>query len=150
MNKGFIRLSADRTKTKVGRSIPLHQRVKLMLSKTPRGLHTNRVFLKDGKPFEDFKKSFRSACRASGLEDFNFHDLRHCAINNLRLAGNDYLKIMAVSGHKTIAVFKRSNLVTEDELSTISWEVNNAEGSEHGHHSKKGYGMKPVTSEDRW
>jgi len=50
--------------------------------------------------------------------------------------------------------YKRYNLVTEDELSTISWEVNNAEASEHGHqyghHSKKGYGMKPVTSEDRW
>lgn len=106
LSKGFIRLRADRTKTKVARSIPLHPNVKHAVSSIPRALHTNRVFLKDGKPFQDFKKSFRSACRESGLEDFTFHDLRHCAINNLRLAGNDYFKIMAVSGHKTVAVFK--------------------------------------------
>ena len=102
LSKGFIRLRADRTKTKVARSIPLHPNVKHAVSSIPRALHTNRVFLKDGKPFQDFKKSFRSACRESGLEDFTFHDLRHCAINNLRLAGNDYFKIMAVSGHKTV------------------------------------------------
>ncbi len=65
--KGFIRLTADRTKTKVARSIPLHPRVKSVLSNIPRGLHTNRVFLKDGIPFQDFKKSYRSACRECGL-----------------------------------------------------------------------------------
>ncbi len=51
-----------------------------------------------------------------GLKDFTFHDLRHCAINDLRLASNDYFKIMAVSGHKTMSVFKRYNLVTDAEL----------------------------------
>ena len=126
--KGFIRLSADRTKTKTARPIPLHPRVKSLLSGIPRGLHTQRVFLKKGRAFQDFKKSFRSACKACGLADFTFHDLRHCAINNLRLAGNDYFKIMAVSGHKTIAVFKRYNLVTEEELSTIQWERDNQNG----------------------
>jgi len=120
--KGFVRLRADRTKTKEARAIPLHRRVKAVLSTIPRGLHTDRVFLKDGIPFQDFKKSYRSACKKCGLADFTFHDLRHCAINNLRLAGNDYFKVMAVSGHKTMAVFKRYNLVTEEELQTLQWE----------------------------
>ena len=121
LEKGFIRLDANRTKTNIGRSIPLHPRVKTMLASQPRGLHTNRVFLRFGKPFDEIKRSFGTACRKAGLEDFTFHDLRHCALNNLRLAGNDYFRIMAVSGHKTMSVFKRYNLVTEEELSQINW-----------------------------
>jgi integrase len=119
--KGFIRLSADRTKTKIARSIPIHPILRSLLGRIPRPLHTDRVFLRYGKPFDDFKKAFQTACKRAGLEDFTFHDLRHCALNNLRLAGNDFFKIMAISGHKTMSVFKRYNLVTEDELSKVAW-----------------------------
>jgi integrase len=91
------------------------------LESLPRGLHTDRIFLMEGKAFEDFKKSYRKDCKEAEIKDFTFHDLRHCALNNLRLAGNDYFKIMAVSGHKTMACFKRCNLVTEKELSAIRW-----------------------------
>jgi integrase len=87
----------------------------------PRGIRSSRVFLWKGKPVDDIKKAFKTACTKAGLTDFTFHDLRHCAINNLRLAGNDYFKIMAMSGHKTMNVFKRYNLVTEEELSNLSW-----------------------------
>ncbi|EKD36575.1 MAG: integrase family protein [uncultured bacterium] len=119
--KGFIRLEGSETKTGVGRSIPLHPRVLKLLRGLPRGLHTDRVFLKRGKPFSEFKHSYSSAKKKAEIEDFTFHDLRHCAINNMRLAGNDYFRIMAASGHKTTAVFKRYNLVTEKELSEMKW-----------------------------
>jgi integrase len=58
LQKGFIRLSAERTKTDTSRAIPIHPVVKDMLQKLPRGLHTDRVFLKDGQPFDEFKWSF--------------------------------------------------------------------------------------------
>jgi integrase len=119
--KGFIRLSAERTKTDASRIIPIHPVVKVMLESLPRGLQTARVFLRNGLPFNEIKRSFHTACRRAGIKDFTFHDLRHCALNNLRLAGNDYFKIMSMSGHKTMAVFKRYNLVTEAELSQIKW-----------------------------
>ena len=44
----------------------------------------------------------------SGLGDFTFHDLRHCALNNLRLAGNDRYVIKQASGHKTDSAFRCS------------------------------------------
>lgn len=121
LKKGFIRLTASRTKTDSARSIPIHPEVKVMLETLPRGLHTDRVFLFDGKPFNEFKRSWKTALRNAGITGFVFHDLRHCALNNLRKAGNDFFQIMAISGHKTISVFKRYNLVTEEELAGIKW-----------------------------
>ena len=49
-------------------------------------------------------------------DNFRFHDLRHTCINNWRLQGHDFFRIMAASGHKTMEVFKRYNTVTEAEL----------------------------------
>jgi len=121
LRKGFIRLSAERTKTDSSRNIPISPRLKTMLESLPRGLHTDRVFLYNGVPFKEFRHSFKTACQKAGIEDFHFHDFRHVAINNLRLAGNDYFRIMALSGHKTMSCFKRYNLVTEEELSEIKW-----------------------------
>jgi integrase len=118
---GFIRLPPERTKTKKARAIPIHPRVLEMVKSLPRGLHTDRVFLLDGKPLAGLKRSYKTACKNAGLGDFTFHDLRHCAINNLRLAGNDFFEIMAMSGHSTMSVFERYNLVTEEELKEIKW-----------------------------
>jgi len=122
LTSGFIRLDGSRTKNKTTRSIPIHPKVALILKALPRGLHTTRVFLNQGKPIKEFKNSYSSSCKTAGLDDLTYHDLRHCAINNLRLAGNDFFRIMAISGHKTMSVFKRYNLVTEEELREINWK----------------------------
>jgi integrase len=121
LQKGFIRLSAERTKTSQSPAIPLHPTVEEALERMPRGLHTDQVFLLKGVSFGEFRKAFKKACGDAGIMDFAFHDLRHCALNNLRLAGNGYFKIMALSGHKTMSCFKRYNLVALEELSRIKW-----------------------------
>ena len=83
------------------------------------------MFLSNGKSIKTyhgkFQREWKKAIEKTGLEDFHFHDSRHCSINNLRLAQNDYFRIMAISGHKTMSVFKRYNYVTEDELKNINW-----------------------------
>lgn len=80
LRKRFIRLSAERTKTDQSRVIPIHPSVHTIPESLPRGLHNDRVFLRDGKPFNDFKHSFATARNNAGIEDFTFHDLRHCAL----------------------------------------------------------------------
>ncbi len=46
-------------------------------------------------------------------------DLRHTFINNRRLEGHDYFRIMAATGHKTMSVFKRYNTVSREELKAL-------------------------------
>jgi integrase len=60
--------------------------------------------------------AFERACQKAGVKNATFHDLRHTFVTNARRAGIDYFRIMAMMGHKTMAVFKRYNTVDEADL----------------------------------
>jgi integrase len=123
LREGFIRLKPDDTKTGCGRLIPIHSELTEVLKKAlkVRPLNCDRVFHRDGNPItlEQVRWTHRSVCKKAMVENFTFHDFRHTCINNWRKQGHDYFKIMAASGHKTISVFKRYNLVDEEELKTL-------------------------------
>lgn len=80
------------------------------------------VFLRDGKPITSIRESFESARKRAGIDNFTFHDLRHTFVNNRRLEGHDYFRIMAATGHKTMSVFKRYNMVSKDKLKALVGE----------------------------
>ena len=134
--RNLIILSHGETKTGFKRRIPIHPIVQSMLNGLPRGLHTNRVFLSRGKPVQNFagnyKRQWDKAVKMAGLGDFTFHDLRHCAINNLRLAENDHFTIMTISGHRTTSVFRRYNVVTDEELQEVKWKTEKPVGGRIG------------------
>jgi len=48
--------------------------------------------------------------------------MRHTAINNWRLQGHDYFRIMAASGHQTMNVFTRYHTVKKEELKALAGE----------------------------
>jgi integrase len=124
LKEGFIRLRPEDTKTNEGRLVPLNLELMEMLQAMPRGLPGVRVFSYQGKAFgSSFRKAFDTARKQAGIEDFTFHDLRHTAINNWRLQGHDFFRIMAVSGHKTMNVFKRYNTVSKEELRALVGEI---------------------------
>ena len=118
LKTGFIRLGGQRNKNKTGRVIPLHPRIIDFFRCIPRPIHGGYVF---GQSRRFNRKAYNKAVAAAGIVDFTFHDLRHCAINNLRLAGNDHYTIKAASGHKTDIAFQRYNLVTEEEMRGMKW-----------------------------
>ena len=127
LQSNFIRLSANRTKGKKnGRSIPIHPLIKEMLYSLPRAITTNRVFLyldKQGRyrPFKGFSRSWKRVRKLAGLNDVVFHDFRHTAITNMRKAGNPPSVIMKASGHKTMSMFLRYNLVDDEDLRSMKW-----------------------------
>jgi integrase len=123
LKEGFIRLRPEDCKTKEGREAPLNSELVDMLKGMRPGLPLPqvRVFTYAGRSIGSIKKAFESAVRNAGIEDFTFHDLS-TAINNWRLQGHDYFRIMASSGHKTMHVFKRYNTVTREELKVLVGE----------------------------
>jgi integrase len=123
LKEGFIRLRPEDTKTNEGRLVPLNRELMDMFQAMPRGLPGVRVFPYRGKAFgSSFQRAFETARKRAGIEDFTFHDLRHTAINNWRLQGHDFFRIMAASGHKTMNVFKRYNTVSKEELKALVGE----------------------------
>ena len=102
--------------------------VERMLRGLPKSNSSDRVFLKKKRnssdliPFDDFQADWRRLVELLNLGDLVFHDLRHSAITNLRKLGNDMSVIMKASGHKTIAMFLRYNLVDEEDLKKIKWK----------------------------
>ena len=119
LKEGFIKLTPEDCKTNEGRLVPLAGELVEMFKAMPRGLPGVPVFLRDGKSITSIREAFQSARLKAGLDGFNFHDLRHTFINNRRLEGHDYFRIMAATGHKTMSVFKRYNTVSREELKAL-------------------------------
>lgn len=106
-----VNLEAADTKTKEKREVPLTDALIDLLKRTPKTLGSPYVFTHKGRRILDVKTAFLKACRMAGVNGFRFHDLRHCAVTNLRKAGVNDSVIMSISGHKTYAMFKRYNRI---------------------------------------
>jgi integrase len=119
LKSGFIRLKETDTKTSERRHIPIGRELRGILERLPIAIDAHdHVFTRQGQPIKSIREIFTRVCRDAGLSDVVFHDLRHTATTNLRRAGVDALTAMRITGHKTMAVFKRYNTINEDDLTT--------------------------------
>jgi integrase len=85
-----------------------------------------KLFRREGPVFDitNFRREWITACVKVGLgkktgkgwyayEGLNPHDFRRSAVKNLSDAGVDQATAMKITGHKTVAVFLRYNIVRE-------------------------------------
>jgi integrase len=65
----------------------------------------------------DLRKAFANATKAANIDDFKWHDLRHCAASYLAMNGSTPNVIAAVLGHKTLAMVKRYAHLSDSHVS---------------------------------
>ena len=122
-----VRLRSEDSKNRQGRSVPLEGELAAIIKRRRVARHyTDKdknpavslyVFhTGNGEPVKEFRKSWASACKAAGVAGRLFHDLRRTAARNLVRAGAPETVAMAVTGHKTRAVFQRYAIASERDV----------------------------------
>src|SRR5215813_6845197 len=126
LKTGFIRLAAEDTKTNEKRAIPLSPILRETLEEIRKEQRegkvapiSSHVFTWKGKAIRRGWDSWETARRKAGLPDFRFHDLRHTFVTRKVREGWDYKRIMAITGHKTFAVFQKYNNPSEEDIKAV-------------------------------
>ena len=115
---GVIRLSPARSKTLVGRILPISQPIAEALARrrARRDPDSPLVFHRDGITIRRWRTAWRTACQAAGVPTRFLHDCRRTAARNLIRASVPERVAMLLTGHKSRAIFDRYNIIHEQEL----------------------------------
>ena len=118
MAGGVIRLSPARSKTLVGRILPISPPIAEALARrrARRDPDSPLVFHRDGIPVRRWRTTWRTACQAAGVPTRFLHDCRRIAARNLIRASVPERDAMLLTGHKSRAIFDRYNIINEQEL----------------------------------
>jgi len=73
----------------------------------------------------DIRTPWETVLRNAELEDFRFHDLRHCAASYLTMNGASTHEIAEVLGHKTLSMVKRYSHLSDSHTAEIVAKMNN-------------------------
>ncbi len=115
---GVIRLSPARSKTLVGRILPISPPISEALARrrARRDPDSPLVFHRDGIAVRRWRTAWRTACQAAGVPTRFLHDCRRTAARNLIRANVPERVAMLLTGHKSRAIFDRYNIIHEQEL----------------------------------
>ena len=115
---GVIRLSPGRSKTLVGRILPISPPIAEALARrrARRDPGSPLVFHRDGIPIRRWRTAWRTACQAAGVPIRFLQDCRRTAARNLIRANVPERVAMLLTGHKSRAIFDRYNIIHEQEL----------------------------------
>jgi integrase len=120
-NTSRIELQRKTTKNKTARYLPIYGDMRAEIEMALSAADPACPFLiqHEGKQVFDFEKSWKTACKAAGIPQALYHDLRRTALTNMIEAGFSEKEAMSVSGHKTRSVFDRYHIVSSRRLKEL-------------------------------
>lgn len=128
MEKSRIFLPGHLTKTGQERLVPITAtlRRELQRHRTLDGVTRIQglVFHKDERKLNHTYREMNRLCKEQGINDFIFHDLRHCAVTNLADAGVDTETIMKIVGHSSVEMFLRYRTINAEKLDAAMSSLN--------------------------
>ena len=147
---GVIRLSPARSKTLVGRILPISPPIAEALARrrARRDPTSALVFHRDGIPVRHWRTAWRTACQAAGVPTRFLHDCRRTAARNLIRANVPERVAMLLTGHKSRAIFDRYNIIHEQELldagdQLVAYLAQQAQAAPRGPHRRPAHRAAP-------
>lgn len=98
----------------------LHEHEKVKQPDSPLLFPSNKDPL---KPI-DLRKPWETALTLAEINDFHWHDLRHCTASYLAMNGASLAEIAEVLGHKTLQMVKRYAHLSEGHVSNVVASMN--------------------------
>jgi integrase len=96
------------------------------------------VFHRNGKKLNHTCRVVQQLCREQKIEDFVFHDLRHCSVTNLADAGVDTERIMKIVGHTSVEMFLRYRTIkaekSDDAMTRLNTLITRCQNAAHQGH----------------
>jgi integrase len=91
-----------------------------------RRIDTALLFPSERKPQQpiDLRKAFLNALKFAEIENFHWHDLRHCTASYLAMDGASLAEIAEVLGHKTLSMVKRYAHLSDGHVSNVVASMN--------------------------
>jgi len=114
----MIRLPAEYSKSKKARALPLTGALLEIIERRKEKRRPDCVFVfhRKGRPIKSFRRAFKAAAKEVKMQDLLPHDMRRSAIRNFRRSGLSEHEGMALSGHTTDSVYRRYDIISDDDL----------------------------------
>jgi len=120
----------EHTKNDERLGIPLNDTMMGLFKRLSKVRHIKSSYVlchKNGKRFIEVKTSFQAALREAEIEDFRFHDLRHCFASALVQRGVDLYQVQKLMGHKDGKMTQRYAHLAAENLRDAVLKLDGAE-----------------------